>query len=418
MASIGGAIATAAYFHFLNGIAILFLGITWLFSNTWQDKFERVKSSKLIWLPIAYFMIQVVSMLLSNDASAGWYQVEKKLSFFIIPLLLFSGPAITQKSIRYLMLTLLGSTVAGSLFLLINAVLVQFLTGETTQYFYHDLVMPYGIHAVYFSLLVATSVFVVLESLLSPIHDFEQSSIYRIILFLTLVILCGMLILLSSKMIVAVFSLILLFYSARHWLKRKNRAPYPKKIWIGLVLIVAILFSNTGSHLWNRFKEVTDTTLITQGNGTYTYDSRLNGLTLRLIIWEQSLKVVREQNAHLLGVGNGDFQYYLDNRYKEIGLYTGNPDLGDSGYLGYNSHSQFVQELLCNGMLGLSLVLLLYGTILIKSRKVDFSLLAFSILFVFLSISESALQRQAGIVLFVLLFSLSAIAQLNPEADQ
>lgn len=363
-------------------------------------------------------MIQVVSMLLSHDTSAGWYQVEKKLSFFIIPVLVFSGPAITQKSIRYLMLTLMGSTLAGSLFLLMNAVLVQLLTGETTQYFYHDLVAPYGIHAVYFSLLVATSVFAVLESLLSPIHDFEQSSIYRISMFLTLVILCGMLMLLSSKMIVVVFGFILIFYLARHWLKRKSGAPYPKKIWIGLVLIVAILFSSTGSHLWNRFKEVTDTTIITQGNGTYAYDSPLNGLTLRLIIWGQSLRVVHEQNAYFLGVGNGDFQYYLDNRYKAIGLYTGNPDLGDSGYLGYNSHSQFVQELLCNGILGLTLLLLLYGAILIKSRKVDFVLFSFSILFVFLSISESALQRQAGIVLFVLLFSLSAVAQLNPKVDQ
>ena len=137
----------------------------------------------------------------------------------------------------------------------------------------------------------------------------------------------------------------------------------------------------------------------------YDYNTAVNGLTLRLIQWRFGIDILNETDAWATGTGPGRSQALLDEKYIEYGLYTGNADLGDSGYLGYNFHDQYIETMVNTGIPG---VIILFGMMfLILLRRAEmyiFPLPAFIVTAIFF-ITESALERQAGIVIFTLMLS-------------
>jgi O-antigen ligase len=143
----------------------------------------------------------------------------------------------------------------------------------------------------------------------------------------------------------------------------------------------------------------------------FTYATRFTGLSLRLLIWKHCLAALDERNAWWWGIGSGDVQHLLDERYKKVGMYTGNPAFGDRGYLGYGPHSQFVELLLATGIFSLLLFLGIVGLQFHRClAERNYLLLQLLLIFVFFCISESVLGSNKGIV-FYCFFSLLLLYQ-------
>jgi O-antigen ligase len=64
-------------------------------------------------------------------------------------------------------------------------------------------------------------------------------------------------------------------------------------------------------------------------------------------------EIVQEQKAWLKGVSPGDAQLMLDQKYITTHMYTGEVGRPDRGYIGFNTHNQFLESLLQNGIPGL-----------------------------------------------------------------
>ena len=113
-----------------------------------------------------------------------------------------------------------------------------------------------------------------------------------------------------------------------------------------------------------------------------------------------------DENAWLTGTGLGSRQQVLNSYYLRYGIYTGNPDLGDGGYLGYNFHNQYLEVMVGTGIPGLILLLFIIALKFLMQRgKLFFPSMVYIVLLIFF-ITESVLERQAGIVFFCLVWTL------------
>jgi O-antigen ligase len=113
------------------------------------------------------------------------------------------------------------------------------------------------------------------------------------------------------------------------------------------------------------------------------------------------------ENAWLTGTGIDKRQETLDGYYTRYGIYTGNPDLGDTGYLGYNFHNQFLETMVGSGIPGLVLLLAIIPGILFRKKRAFFLPFSFYIITFIFFMTESVLERQAGLVFFCLLWNFN-----------
>ena len=136
--------------------------------------------------------------------------------------------------------------------------------------------------------------------------------------------------------------------------------------------------------------------------GTFTYDTPFTGTSLRLVFWRFSNEIINENNGWLMGAHTGDFQDLLNEKYKRNGIYTGNPELKDTGYLGYGPHNQYIEVLLSLGITGL-VVFIMMLIFYLKNAWVTNNYLGLQCicLFLFFFITESVLSVNKGIVVFV-----------------
>lgn len=118
------------------------------------------------------------------------------------------------------------------------------------------------------------------------------------------------------------------------------------------------------------------------------------------IVWSKS---------PLLGTGTGDIQNELTETYKEQG-FTGPLSRG------LDPHSQYLQTAAALGLLG---IVLLLGAILLPLkhalRKGQFSIIAFFLIILLANVTESALERQAGLQFFAFFSPILLLWSMKTE---
>jgi len=114
---------------------------------------------------------------------------------------------------------------------------------------------------------------------------------------------------------------------------------------------------------------------------------------VRLLIWHESVEIIKSN--FWTGVGTGDANDVLQNRYKENGL---------TGALEHNlnTHNQFFQTTIALGAAGLLVLLVLTVGVLIYALINNQTLLIlFSLIIILNFLVESMLQTQSGNLFFV-----------------
>jgi O-antigen ligase len=167
-----------------------------------------------------------------------------------------------------------------------------------------------------------------------------------------------------------------------------------------LVLSVALLFA-IPNPVTRRFYDVVRGDIGVVTKESFKPGDYFNGLQFRLLQWRFVPEILTENGRWWIGVSPGDGQTYLDEKYLSLNMYAGDPAKGTRGYLVYNTHNQFLQSLLQNGVIGLVILIatcicLLKMVIVQKSRLVIFVAIALlTMLF-----TESPFETQYGIMIF------------------
>lgn len=365
----------------LSGIIALWFIIS--FFNI-QTKFlkEGFLNKNLILLYL-FFLITIISALTSSNLKEGLAAIEIKFSFLVFPYLLFCFQW-PREIIKRCLTAFVSGCFFASVYLIARSSFYA-LNGNP-EYFFYTLFSDF-IHASYFAmyLIMAISIIILFyHQWFETQKTVVYSSYVFVAIFTTAIFLC------SSKLGLISFCIsmpILIFYKSRASLNLK------KILWmilgIGLLAFIAIkMFPNS----FSRFNSISSLSL------SKIDKTSSESTTVRVLIWEQALQLVKNNFFTGTGVGDANDELYL--AYQKEGL---------TGALEHklNAHNQFFQTFIGLGILGFIILLLItFGQFVKALLQKKFLLLIFSVLIILNFMVESMLQTAAGMLFFSFFFCL------------
>jgi O-antigen ligase len=387
-----GVAVTFPYSIWINNLFSILLIAAWLMQFKWP-----IKNSILI-IFIAYFLIHIVGLLYTNNMSQGFFELEKKLSFIIFPIALSGRPQFTKDQFNTILASFAASCSLASLLCVAMAVYKWLLYDTTKYFFYYDLVDILDIHPIYFSMYICFSCFILT-------YFYFQTSIFKTVaskLFLIagLLYLMIFIFLTSARAEILAFSIILFSGVLVFFFRRKQLLLAVGIIFIFLIFFAGLIFLNPTNA--DRFKEAINY------NSEYSIDKQWGGRALRLLKWNCSIEVIR-QNL-FFGVGTGDAQDELQKCY-EIKKYS---PLLYWPETKFNAHNQYLQSGIDFGLIGFVIIFLLIAAPVYHSLKTkNYLFLSFITLFALCCVTESMLEANKGIMFFTFFTSFFMIVKEN-----
>jgi O-antigen ligase len=355
---------------------------------TWKSEYIKGAYKILFSLFMLFFLWQLIGLLYTEHLSEGWRNIELRLSLLLFPLLLISPVLKIRRNAKHLLKVF---AISNFTYLIIcycfalyrsvqiengNIIFNPYLPNYTWLNFFYSTELSFFLHPSYIAMFTLMSLFISLENFFSSIEQKRARYIW-IIVILTLFISIYYL---SSRASILATMVSLPIYFI---LKFKTHK-YRKFIWfiIGGIILIIIPIALTNPRvnkylLWRSERKL---------------ENKETGREDRWIIWNSALKIIK--NNLIFGVGTGDIQIELNNEYKRIG----NINLA---HFNTNAHNQFLEVFIENGLIGLILLLCIFGICFCISIT-DKNLL-YLIFVVVISVSflfETMLNRFAGVAFF------------------
>lgn len=337
----------------------------------YKEKKSVIKFFKTYYFLLAFYLILIIGLSYSENLSKGFNQLEKKLTFIILPFIFFSIKE-TIKSKQVITFFCYG-VLFGAIFCDLNALINQ---GVFLQSSYSNLLSPLDIDPTYMSMYCLLSIVFFFNDI-----QFNTTIIKRFINVFILLYLTYFLLRLGSKiaiLLILVIAILLILNKLKHKSK--------KEILILCAVIVVIgLISYILPITYNRFyAPILD-------NNLDFYQLKMKFFNERYYAWKCSIEAINLKSIWF-GYGTGDDIKVLQDCYinykREYVL---------------NSHNIYFSSIIKTGILGLlSLLLLIFKGL--KSKKIIY--IGFSLIILFTGLTESLLERQKGVIFFTLICTL------------
>lgn len=385
----------------LSSASIILLLVVWLVEGHWNEKLNRFRQATWVWPFLIFFGLHLAGLIYTDDQQRGIAEVEKKLSFFILPLIASSGQHIDSVWMVRFRNGFIGSCVLVVLISLALFVLNITLgpghpplnfdpvtqatykalnPGSSSEWEYLSYIQVgdwIDIHPAYFSMYLIFCIALLLEDMWIN----HKPWAWRSLIVLLLTVFIGFL---SSRMAILALPIVITYLLTR----------LPSPVWRNLsiagmlmVLLVAIIWMNPVSR-FRVMQEPLETSLNLDGT-----TSGWNSIRYRVVEWQAGWEAI--SHAWLIGAGTGDGQQQLSSFY----FSHASPALA----LGYNAHNQYLQTGIELGITGVVVLLICMWPGVAQKNPVH---VAFIILILLMWCTESMLARQKGIVFFTLFQSL------------
>jgi O-antigen ligase len=329
------------------------------------------------WDLLLYLACLSIGLAYTDDLAMGIRVIETSFSFLGIPLVFALNDKADAPHLKKIFTFFSAGVFVACVVVLVTAIYEYTVSGETDVFFYYRLTGAIKSHPTYLAYYLIFSLAVGLYN-----AYYEQVSAIRPRVILLNVFFCGMLILTGGHTAFVGLLLIFAFFILKYILEERTRS---KNIVLAtvVVMLVSMFLVNGSDHLSQRL-------------------ALDNDYWERSALWEAAIKA---NSNTLVGVGTGDYQLVLNDYYRANGL-------EEFARENYNSHNQFIQIFLSNGLIGLiSLIILLIRPLYTAMKYQD--PLGILIFFPFLiyGINEVFLGRYQGVVFFVLFHQAYIIHQ-------
>lgn len=368
----------------LNSILIIICALLTLVYN-FQSNEKKKNSPQILILTLPFWMF-LLHELLTQDNS--FERVLVHLPFLIFPLLFAFKPSyinndLKRKSLFVFQISVLLQSFIYVVFFLVNNPISKFFYVRNNIPFFREYVSEnylFEIHPTYFSSFLLVSFTVSLFSLIK-----KKRNIFAI---LNMAIMVFFIILFSSRMIVLILLLTIVFSGIYLILQRGIK----KSVFIifSSLVLLAILIFPVKNVIGKRFTEI-KTEINKPIVGEY-----YNSTNTRIAILKCSFIVLKE--APFFGYGNL-LQEKLNNCYKE--------NNNSNFYLKhtFNTHNYYI-NLVAYGGWTFFLLFIIYLFYIYKKIKYSVLGLFLGTQFLLINITENYFSRHYGIVLFVYFISM------------
>ena len=375
-----------------NTISLMVFGLAVIFQSICEKPVFQRKHVILTGLFILFFAWHGAGLLFDPARYEVLKSLERKFSFVAIPVIMLLVTGVKWAPGKWAVRGFFTGLVITGGHMLATALLLLATGRQIDAVTYHEFTRPYALGAIYYSWYLSAAIFLLLFRKMEP--GIDRVRLPLGIFFLILLLFS------ASKLFIALTVPVVLWSIFKNYSLKDN-----KSRWVVPVIILLIIMAGSVPFI-SRVSELKNTDLSIVRQNEYTYDTPFNGLTFRILLWRFAGEIMQDENAWLSGTGIGNRQTVLNSYYEHYGVYTGNPDLGDKGYLGYNFHNQYLEVMVGTGIPGLLILLLIIIFIFtFEKNKLLFPLIAYVTVVLFF-ITESVLERQAGIVFFCLIWTL------------
>jgi O-antigen ligase len=389
-------IATTLFSWFnCNSYLIILLVVCRLLDSGPRTAIKTAFSNKYFLVYFSIFLLEFIGLFYTHHFFTGWKHVESKATLVAIPFILCAGPFADQAGYRRLRWAYCWLLAGVSGYCLAMACIEFHRQHDAGIFFYHSLSSAVSVNAVFFSAYVIIAILFLLYYPDAPVV--ARWLRIALILFFT-----GMMILLSSRLLVLFLIAIFIGWLAGQW-RRKMKVR--KVAGIGLLIIMGVgLLAFTDNPFSRRCRDLHPALLVQRMSPPEdgpmgrrrlpeAAHSRFDGLSLRLLMWQYAFEILQEQRAWVFGVSAGDSQELLDQKYLDAGM--------SQGYLGYNFHNEYIEVLVRSGFLGAGIFMICVVWLIGAARSAATPTAGFIIAMVLLLfLTESALEMQHTLFLF------------------
>ncbi len=345
------------------------------------------KLNTVLLLLILFYLWHIIGYFYSINKGVALFDFEVKLSILIFPLLFMNKYSILnlkKLSKIYVIISIIyGITI------LCNSLISFYMSGQILYYSDFSIFLHPSYYTMYLDLSIIFSIGLIINN---------KNIKKRIFYFISLIILITNIYFADSKS-GYIATIIVLAYILLYFGLKKNKIITISFFLLFLALSFLVVKNNY------RFQSLL--------NNIYNYNNILknpenknSSTSMRILAWNASYQIIKENT--IIGVGSGDIKTELNKKYKELKY----------NYLikyNLNSHNQFLETWLGQGIIGFVLLLLVFIIPFIDAIKRKNILLQSFLLLIFINfLFESMLDTQAGTIFFGFFYSLLVIKQEEP----
>lgn len=342
------------------------------------------------------FLLLIIGLFYTTNAREAGRDITLKISLILFPIAFAALPKIPKVHVKIAMATFLVALAVADIYALGNAGISYFTTNSSDVFFYDSLTFSRMVSVHHFSLYNSFGALVLMHYLLDTSSKALRK--HQVLYWLGLLLFSVVVALLSVRIqyVALIISMGLVFFY-----HRKNLLMDKKKGLILLGLVLAILggiMAMEGTQ--QRLRETLDewNSMLGAGEGKQTNP--------RYYLWQEAFGVIGDNVVFGAGTGAGDDA--LQERVEKLDVYywvgDGNLPLAE---FRYNFHNEFLQHFATHGIFGFLLLLWLFLGPLTLSKFRKNPLVGVFLLLTFLSfLTESMLERQAGVLFFGFFYSL------------
>lgn len=359
-----------------------------------QKNIFRFSSFLMFWLML-FYVLHLTGLINTSNFEYAGLDLQIKLSFLLIPLCIDNIPVSTNDYRRIARSLIAGCTLL-ALVLLLNAFIEYFVWFGRSAFFYIDFCSIQ--HVAYFTLYINCALFFLADEFFRlPGYRLRNRYLLGIwIIFLLLVVT-----LLSSRTAeFAVFISFTMYVFFRASEFSGKTTAFIKAT--GTALLMLMIFM-TVSRVNNRF---TDTPV--QHHESSTAPSAASNSVkhnVRFDIWDNSMQVYKKH--FIFGTGTGDVKDELIKQYQLTGFTEG---------IDFNlsPHNQYLQTLLTLGIPGIIVLMMIFiYALYVSFRAKNYLLISIVVAICINMLTESMLEKQAGVLFIVFILVLLASQNKN-----
>jgi O-antigen ligase len=383
----------------LNSWCIILFAACGLFNGNPLSNIKSAFSNKYFLGFFAYFLTELLGMLHTHNQHAGWNIVSKEATLVAIPFVLCCRPFADAETYKKLMTSCCLILVAASCWCIILACRNYVVTKDIEVFFYHPLVRPISQNAIFYTVFILFALLFLLSADIGTAMPGTGNPLPRKWRLALICFFCLMVVLLASKLFLITLVLMLLYFLLRKYSFRQNR----KRLMAagGILVLLGVLLVSTNNPIKNRYNDIVEANISMIATEHFNPGVYFNGLQLRLLEWRFAFEILKEQGAWLWGTGTGDSQDLLNQKYIDANMYMGTPGRKGHGFIGYNFHNQFIETLVRSGVIGLAVLLILFGLMFGIARQWKTGQAYFTVLILMIFfLPQSPLTMQHGVFLF------------------